>query len=208
MTSGLLPLTILTGAFGSGKTTQVNRLLASPGHADTAVIIGESGAVAVAHDRVASAQGRARPLARGACLCCAPPSDLVAALRRLFLDRVRGTIGDFARVVVETAGAADPAGLRDQILADRLVAARYRVAAIVAAVDGPTGLATLDAEPAARAQIAAADRILITRAEGVPPAILEALDTRLAALNPRAPRHSVPADRFDPALLLEDRTGR
>ena len=57
------------------------------------------------------------------CLCCVVRSPDAAGLDRLFLDRVRGTVPWFTRVVV----ASEPAGLRAAILSDPVLSARYRL---------------------------------------------------------------------------------
>lgn len=201
MTTAPLPIILVTGALGSGKTGLINRVLATPAYADSAVIIGERGASAVTHGVVAAARGRA-PLAGVGCPCCAPPGALAEALRRLFLDQARGTGAEVSRVLVETAGDADPRHLTAAIMADRLVSARFRMAGVVAVVDRHEGMAWLDRAPAAPAQIAAADRILLLGGleRGAAP---DRLAERLAALNPAARRHDIAADGFAAALLAD-----
>ena len=78
------------------------------------------GAFAVVRHAGSAAQAQA-----GACGCCRVPSDLVAVLRRLIIDRARGDI-DIAAVLVDGA-PADLARLEQDALADPFVAARYVV---------------------------------------------------------------------------------
>jgi hypothetical protein len=72
--------------------------------------------------RHAAAAARAQ---HGACACCRAPSDLIAVLRRLIVERASGTV-DFAAVIVE-GETATLAELAEQALADPVVAARYAV---------------------------------------------------------------------------------
>ncbi|WP_439815469.1 hypothetical protein [Zavarzinia sp. CC-PAN008] len=67
------------------------------------------------------------PSLGNACLCCTGRSDLVDLLRRSFLQRVRGEIADFDRVVIATDPGADATAIRAAIASDVLLAARYRV---------------------------------------------------------------------------------
>lgn len=182
MTGSPLPLILVTGVRGSGKTALIDRLLAVPGYGDSAVI---------AETPDCPTGGRPSPLAGVGCLCCAPTPPLVDRLRRLFLDQVKGVGPPIARVVVETADDTDPAALRAALLADRLLAARYRVATIIAVVDGRTGAMI-------RSQIAAADHVVILG--DIDAAGRARLDRAVAALKPAA-GHAVTRTEFDPGLL-------
>ena len=77
--AGPVPVTVLTGFLGAGKSTMLNRVLADPSFADTAVVINEWGDVGIDHDLVVSG---ARDLMRTTtgCLCCSADGDALAAL--------------------------------------------------------------------------------------------------------------------------------
>jgi hypothetical protein len=66
----------------------------------------------------------AMPGHRIGCACCVPRGAAAEALGRLFLARARGEVWFFRRVVVSVA---DAAVVREAVLADRLVAGRYRL---------------------------------------------------------------------------------
>src|SRR5262249_15672213 len=93
-----LPLTVLTGFLGAGKTSLLNRLLKDPALADTAVVINEFGEIGLDHLLVEQADDGLIVLTTG-CLCCTMRGDLVDALERLLraLDNGRAT---FRRVIV------------------------------------------------------------------------------------------------------------
>jgi G3E family GTPase len=196
-----IPVTLLTGFLGSGKTTVLNGLLRSPGMARTAVIINEFGEIGLDHDLVESAKDE-MVLLKSGCLCCTVKGDLIEALRRLFLQRVRGEIPEFDRVVIETTGLADPAPIIHTLMSDPVVAARYRLDGVVTTVDSAVGLATLDAHVEAVKQAAVADRILLTKGDLAAPDVLAALERRLGALNPAAPLIKVDHGVLDPVAIL------
>src|SRR5262249_59086085 len=77
-----LPLTVLTGFLGAGKTSLLNRLLKDPALADTAVVINEFGEIGLDHLLVEQADDGLIVLTTG-CLCCTMRGDLVHALERL-----------------------------------------------------------------------------------------------------------------------------
>jgi len=155
--SSLIPVTVLTGFLGSGKTTVLNRLLKRIELTATAVIINEFGEVGLDHLLVERASEDFVVLNSG-CLCCMVRGDLITTLRDLFLRRVRGEIPEFQRIVIETTGLADPAPVLHTLMTDPLIAARYRLDGVVATVDAVNGMRTLDGHAEAVKQAAVADR--------------------------------------------------
>lgn len=77
-----IPVSVITGFLGSGKTTILKHLLAQPGMADSAVIINEFGEIGLDHLLVEHVDGETVVLASG-CVCCALRSDLETTLRSL-----------------------------------------------------------------------------------------------------------------------------
>ena len=197
-----LPVSLLTGFLGSGKTTVLNYLVRQPALANTVVIINEFGAIGLDHDLVESSNEDLVLLQSG-CLCCTIRSDLATTLRSLFLRRVRGDILEFDRVVIETTGLADPAPILHTLMTDRLLAARYRLDGVVTTVDAATGQSTLDRQIESVKQAAVADRLLLTKADLVEAQEVDALVQRLRALNPAAPIVQVLNGAVDPGRLFD-----
>src|SRR5258708_20451027 len=103
-----VPVTVITGFLGSGKTTVLNRLLRAPDLADTAVIINEFGAVSLDHLLIEQAIENAVLLKNG-CICCTVRGDILDTLEELFRKRETGELPWFRRIAIETTGLADPA---------------------------------------------------------------------------------------------------
>jgi G3E family GTPase len=196
-----IPVTLLTGFLGSGKTTVLNHILKQPDMAETAVIVNEFGEIGIDHLLVESATDDIVLMASG-CLCCTVRSDIADTLLNLFVGRANGKVPNFVRVVIETTGLADPAPILHTLISDPLVAARYSLDGVVAVVDAVNGATTLDNQPEAVKQAAVADRLLLTKSDLATPATAEALRARLAALNPSAPIIGVAHGAVDPALLF------
>jgi G3E family GTPase len=199
--SALIPVTLLTGFLGSGKTTVLNHVLKEPGMAATAVIVNEFGEIGLDHLLVERSSEDVVLLNSG-CLCCTVRGDIVDTLTSLFVDRVKGKVPHFTRVAIETTGLADPAPILHTLMTDPIVAARYMLDGVVTTVDAVNGALTLDKQPEAVKQAAVADRLLLTKSDLTEPAVRQAIEGRLKALNPSAPIVPVAQGAVDPALLF------
>lgn len=103
-----VPVTLLTGFLGSGKTSLLNDILSHPDMLGTAVIINEFGDVPIDHDLVRKGSETYVRTTTG-CICCTAMSDIRASLADLHEARIRGEMPPVVRVVIETTGLADPA---------------------------------------------------------------------------------------------------
>jgi G3E family GTPase len=208
--SNAIPITLLTGYLGSGKTTLLKRLLAHPHLGDTAVLVNEFGEIALDHDLLYSAAESVVLLDRG-CLCCALRSDLAEQLDELYTRRLRKELPEFRRVVIETTGLADPAPILQTLVTEPMLAALYRLDAVVTTADGQLGMQELEQHFEAVKQAAVADRIVVTKADLADEAALRRLELRLREINPAAPILRSCAGDIDPAALLNigfDAAGR
>jgi len=196
-----IPLTILTGFLGSGKTTILNRLLRDPRLTDTAVVVNEFGEIGLDHLLVESALDQMVLMDNG-CLCCSVRGDLVDTLSDLLSRAEAGEIPPFGRVMVETTGLADPAPIAQTLVSDESLAERFVLKAIVTAVDGVNGIETLTAYDEARCQVAMADLLLITKTD-LAEARQGQVSTAARALNPQAEILPAPGGRIDPQVILD-----
>jgi G3E family GTPase len=90
-----LPVSLLTGFLGSGKTTVLNQLVRQPALAKTVVVINEFGEIGLDHDLMESSN-EDLVLLKSGCLCCTIRDDLADTLSSLYLRRVKGEISQFA----------------------------------------------------------------------------------------------------------------
>jgi G3E family GTPase len=199
-----IPLTVLTGFLGAGKTSLLNRLIQDPALADTAVIINEFGEIGLDHLLVRSV-GENIVLLQSGCLCCTLRGDLVEALEQLLRDLDNGRVL-FRRMVLETTGLADPAPVLQTAMAHPYLAMRLRLDGVITVVDAVNGDATLDQHMEAVKQVAVADRIVLTKTDllGSQPQRQagERLIGRLRALNPAAPILNAAAGEATPTRLM------
>lgn len=183
--SSKVPVSVLTGFLGAGKTTFLNALLADPKLANTAVIINEFGEIGLDHLFVETVDEGIIELSSG-CLCCTIRGDLVETLNDLE-DRMKaGTTNALDRVIIETTGLADPAPILQTImqLSDT---GPYVLDGVVTLVDAVNAGSTFDAHSEARRQVAVADRLVLSKTDLlVSDADRNQVTARLRELNPMA----------------------
>jgi G3E family GTPase len=176
----VIPVSIVTGFLGSGKTTLISRVLRDPGFGRTAVIVNEFGEVALDHDLIASSDDGVLTLATG-CLCCSVQTDLARTLMGLFERREA-----YDRVLIETSGLSDPAPILQGMMTDSAVSATHAMPFVVTLVDAVFGETTLLDHVEARHQVALADVVLVSKTDVASPP--EGLAVALDGLNADAPR--------------------
>ncbi len=193
-----LPITLLTGFLGSGKTTVLNHLVRTLPR--TAILMNEFGEVALDHQLLQKMEGP-MALLSGGCVCCTISGSLSPTLKNLWMARSKGDIPPFERVIIETTGIADPVPVLDNLLHDNWVRARFRLDGVVTTVDALFGMGQLDAHFEAAKQVAVADRLLLTKTDLATPEAVAALRARLAALNPAADLIVVTHGALDPDTI-------
>lgn len=195
-----VPVTVVTGFLGAGKTTLIKRFLASPEGQGTAVVVNELGAAGI-DDALLRASSDETVLIGNGCLCCIARSDLQEALRRLVIERERGEIPDFKRIVIETSGLADPSPILQTFATDRALGETFHVEVVVTVIDAITGLDIFDRSPEARRQVMLADRLVISKTDIAGGS--DAIASRLRALNPNAEIIEAANGKLDPSRLTE-----
>ena len=183
-----VPVTLVTGFLGSGKTTLINKALKAPELSKTVVVVNEFGEVGLDHQLYASSNDAVIVLENG-CLCCTVRSDLVSTLNNLYHDRQAGRIPRFDNVVIETSGLAEPGPVLQAFLSEPTLDGLYRVASVLTLVDAVNWQATVESHDEALRQVALADRIVITKLDLVQndaAAAEQHLRGELARMNPAA----------------------
>jgi G3E family GTPase len=180
-----IPVTVLTGFLGAGRTTLLNHLLRQPQMEGCAVLINEFGEVGVDHHLVEKVDESLIVLDSG-CICCSVQGDLVRALKGLFMRALRRELKGLRCVLIETTGLADPAPVIHTLMAEPFLSERYRIDGVVTAVDTTHALDQLADHNEAVRQVAMADRLLLTKCDLADAAQCDAVAARLAVLNPGA----------------------
>ncbi|WP_285423234.1 GTP-binding protein [Pseudomonas sp. efr-133-TYG-103a] len=197
-----IALNVITGFLGSGKTTLLKRLLSDENMGDTALLINEFGDVGIDHLLVEEVAPDTVLLPSG-CVCCSIRGELRDALSGLLERRGRGEIPAFRRVILETTGLADPAPILATLNNDPHLRGRFHIGLVVTLVDASHAEMQQRLQPEWLAQVAAADRLLISKTDTVSPEQQQVLRARLHTLNPAPVLDSADIHSGDQLLLGE-----
>lgn len=181
-----IPITLITGFLGSGKTSFLSEYLNQIDHQGVALIINEIGQAAL-DQRILSVQycGEKMLYLNAGCVCCNKRLDLVESLKATLNNyEWRGEI--LKRVIIETTGLANPAPILWTILSDVFLGVHFEIQSVVACVDVLNAREHLTNNEA-REQIVFADSVLLTKTDlqNDSRALIK-LRERIQALNPSA----------------------
>ncbi|RDZ51140.1 cobalamin biosynthesis protein CobW [Haloferax sp. Atlit-4N] len=218
MSTAEIPITVVSGPLGAGKTTLVNRLLNDPGDRDIAVVVNDMGELNVDAELVASeADDGVVDLSNG-CICCRLQDDLVTEVTRLAETR------SFDYLLIEASGISEPLPIARALTGESNeggLPERLRLDTTVSVIDAYGFWKAFDPEeslPDAAPdperpltevlveQVEFCDVLLLNKCDMVPDDALDAVEAEIRELQPRASLHRTTYSEVDPTRVLD--TGR
>lgn len=196
---GRLPVTIVTGFLGSGKTTFLRRSLQDGRLSGALLVVNEAAPYGV-DDRLLRGDADAVALLANGCICCRVDKGVKEELHRILALNGRGL--RFDSVVIELSGLADPVVVMATIASDPYLDGQLRIGLVVTLVDCLHATDNDRDYPEHRRQIEAADIVLLTKADLATREQVEHSRALVAGLLPLAP--CLPAGE----LHVDDLLGR
>ncbi|MET4023261.1 GTP-binding protein [Bradyrhizobium sp. S3.2.12] len=161
----MLPVTIVCGFLGAGKTTLINHLLRNPGSERLAVLVNDFGAINIDQDLIKVETENQIELSNG-CVCCSIRDDLASGL--VSVSRLSSK---FTRVLLECSGVSHPAGVL-RVFDNDPIRAQFYVDGLFCLID-TSNILELDYQSTELAidQAAMSDLVLLNKADLVPEAV-------------------------------------
>lgn len=175
-----IPVHIITGFLGSGKTTFLNRFIQERKRDRILVIENECGATNIDGALVIDDVEDIVELSAG-CLCCSLSKELIEVLLGAAQRREH-----FDRLVIETTGIADPSSILQVFLTDPRIELSFELQQVICLTDALQVEGWLKDTQEALRQIAMSDCLLINKIDLVPAQDLKKLEMTLAEINPCA----------------------
>ncbi len=172
-----IPVLLVTGFLGAGKTTFINQLLLSDHGLRIAAIVNDFGSINIDAELLDGTVGEVIGLKNG-CICCSLQGDLLRTLKVVF-----GHNPTPQMIVIEASGVADPAGVV-QSLIDPVIWNHARLETVACVIDAPDVAERAD-DPLWRAQVRGSDVICLAKTEGMSPEALRILSSRFAVQGKR-----------------------
>ncbi len=211
-----IPVSVISGFLGAGKTTLVNHLMRRHTSERIGVVVNEFGEVGIDGQLIVADQEVLIEISNG-CVCCTVRADLVASVKELLARNRQEGDKRLDRLIIETSGLADPAPVLQTFLADPDLREQVELESVITVVDAYHFRLQLG-DAIVREQVAFADVVVMNKADLVAQEALELLKQQIRSLNRTATvitaiHARVPADsllgvrRFSLPTLLEIEPG-
>ncbi len=191
-----VPVTVVTGFLGSGKTTLINHILKGQHGQKVAVIVNEFGEIGIDGQLMVEEDEEQLVEFNNGCLCCTVRGDLVRTLDDLTQR------ADLDAVLIETTGIADPAPVASTFIVSDEIRTKFNLDAFVTVVDARNLEQNLIDSHEAQEQVAFADIILLNKTDLVSPEEIARVEQRLRLLNPIAKIHHTEFSVIDLPMIL------
>jgi G3E family GTPase len=189
-----VPILLVAGFLGAGKTTVVNHLLSHADGRRIAAVINDFGAINIDAELVAGASDGVVSLSNG-CICCSLEGDLLRTLASLLRRDPRP---DY--IVIETSGVADPTDIVRNLM-DPLIWREAPLETVLCVLDATTPATTL-ADPLLRSQLRAADIVALSKLDLANAAESDHVRDAVRAERPTAVIVDAAFGSIPPALLF------
>lgn len=155
-----IPVTVITGFLGAGKTSLLNNLIEAYPEKRFAIIENEFGEANIDSELVNNVQNEDIFELSNGCICCSLNDELYNVLKRLIQSDHQ-----FNHLLIETTGIADPGTILSPFVTDPFIKKEFSLDAVICLVDAENAVTLLDKEEVLSKQIAISDKIIINKTD-------------------------------------------
>ena len=192
----VIPITVLSGFLGAGKTTFLNYILQEQRELKVAVIINEIGSINIDRRLIQAADESMVEMTNG-CVCCTVRADLAQAIEGL-LKR-----GPFDYLVIEPTGLAEPGPIVQTLMEMPQLEPRIRLDSVITLVDAVHFFDQCKASPITELQVEMADFILLNKIDMASNEERHRVIEKIQTLNPHAAIHETSHGRVPIASIWD-----
>ena len=192
-----IPVTIITGFLGAGKTSLLNKLIGKHPEKKFAIIENEFGETSIDGGLIAAAPDAIFELNNG-CICCSLGEDFLFTLENLL-----GSTYQFDHLLVETTGIADPSSIIDAFVSGESIQTRFQIDSVICMADAVNMEDLMDEQPEVRKQLALADLILLNKTDSVHPDYAKSLLQVIEEISPMAKIYPTSFANIDEIEVLD-----
>jgi G3E family GTPase len=194
-----IPVTIITGFLGAGKTSLLNKLIGKYPEKKFAIIENEFGEIGIDGGLIATTPEAIFELNNG-CICCSLGEDFLFTLEKLL-----GSY-KFDHLLVETTGIADPSAIVDAFISGESIQSRFCIDSVVCVADAVNTEDLMDKQPEVRKQLALADLILLNKTDCINSDYAKGLIQLITKISPMAKIFPVSFANIDEIEILDTKS--
>lgn len=191
----IIPVTLITGFLGSGKTSLINRILEMRPEMKISVILNEFGNVALESQFIKGHEGDVFELSNG-CMCCVAQEDFVRVVRWILEQKP-----ETEYVLIEASGASDPlpviSTFRESDIAHKIV-----LTTVACVVDGVNFMENKEKFKTVMVQLSNSDMAFVSKVEEAGEDEVKKVEAFIREFIPRMYVGRLD-NSFDPGLLLD-----
>ena len=173
-----IPVTVITGFLGAGKTSLLNHLISSYPNKKFAVIENEFGEVNIDSELVTNVKNENIFELSNGCICCSLNDELYVVLKNLIQSNHQ-----FNHLLIETTGIADPGSILASFITDPFIKKEFELDAVICLVDAANASNIIEKEIVLTKQIAISDQILINKTDVAGREKTNAVKTEIERIN-------------------------
>ncbi|QGY43986.1 GTP-binding protein [Maribellus comscasis] len=197
MEDGRIPVTIITGFLGAGKTTFLNNLIQKYPEKKFAIIENEFGEIGIDSGLIIGADENIFELSNG-CICCSLNNDFFSAIDRL----LKGPY-EFNHLLIETTGIANPLNIVKPFIDNTNIQYHFKIGSVICLADAENMEDMLDEQKEVEQQLALSDIVLLNKIDLVHESYVAELKAKILKRNPMATVHPVEFAKVDSIDLLD-----